>query len=60
MNITEFVANRLKNSTESELKEIITNGIKLNDCDMLEVLENEFISQAKEKLSNAKNLNENY
>lgn len=54
MNITEFVADRLKDATESELKDIVANGIELNDCDMLEALENEFLCQAKEKLSNAK------
>ncbi|EJI2332418.1 hypothetical protein [Vibrio cholerae] len=54
MNITEFVADRLKDATESELKDIVANGIELDDCDMLEALENEFLSQAKEKLSNAK------
>lgn len=54
MNITEYVADRLKDATESELKDIVANGIQLDDCDMLEALENEFLSQAKEKLSNAK------
>tara|TARA_B100000745_G_scaffold258599_1_gene181819 strand:- start:1934 stop:2176 length:243 start_codon:yes stop_codon:yes gene_type:complete len=51
MNITEFVADRLKDATESELKDIVANGIELDDCDMLEALENEFLCQAKEKLT---------
>lgn len=55
MNITEYVADRLKDATESELKDIVANGIQLDDCDMLEALENEFLCQAKEKLSNAEN-----
>jgi hypothetical protein len=54
MDINEFVADMLKDATESELKDIIANGIDLDDCDMLEALENEFLCQAKEKLSNAK------
>ncbi|GHW90164.1 hypothetical protein VCSRO105_0670 [Vibrio cholerae] len=54
MDINEFVSDMLKDATESELKDIIVNGIQLDDCDMLEALENEFLSQAKEKLSNAK------
>ncbi|MAS26268.1 MAG: hypothetical protein CMI08_07530 [Oceanospirillaceae bacterium] len=54
MDINEFVADMLKDATEGELKDIIANGIELDDCDMLEALENEFLCQAKEKLSNAK------
>lgn len=54
MDITEFVSDMLKDATESELKDIIANGIDLDDCDMLEALENEFLCQAKEKLSNVK------
>lgn len=48
--ITEFVADMLKDATESELIDIIEKGPELEDCDMREALENEFLSQAKELL----------
>lgn len=54
IDISEHVSKALENATREELADIVENGVKLPDSDMLEALENEFYEQAKELLVNGR------
>jgi hypothetical protein len=52
LDISEIVSKALENATRDEIENIVKNGVKLPDSDMLEALENEFYAQAKDMLNN--------
>lgn len=51
LDISEIVSKALEDATREELEGIVEHGVKLPDSDMLEALENEFHTQAKDMLN---------